>query len=169
MKKNFFFLVITFSFLIVQADAPGKKPMYQSDVTIQNVSKLADYDFYWQLEYDSARIFNADSTFIIPGSGGKPMDALLWAMNKKTKTTTDTIFFSNYYAPDYIIAIDTVRGNKLIYSKTTKQNNNAADAYEDSADGKGSGTNGYKKIILFSAISFAALIILVILFIKRKK
>lgn len=167
MKKT-----ITLLFLIsciqVIADTPGKKVMYESDISIKNTARLSDYIFYWKMQNDSAAMFHRDTTLSIPGSGGRPMNATLWAVNKKTNTSTDTLFFDNYYAPDFEITIDTVtQENKLLYSKKEISNNNGA------GDIAGSGSSEEKvsspsRMLLLSSISVIALVLLVWLFNRKR-
>lgn len=166
MKKAIFLFPL-FCFFIAQADVPGKRAMSDSKISIQNTSRLNGYGFYWRLEDDSARMFSHDSTFIIPGSGGRPMNATLWAVNKSTNASTDTIFFSNYYDPDYTITIDTVAGNKLLYSKSAVSNGNEGG---DSVKKNGYGANSSRsfRIMLFSGLSLTALVLLIGYYIKRK-
>ena len=168
MSKTIFF-VFTFLFCVsILGDTPGKKSMSDSRVTFNNIQHLGDYVFYWQGEYDSAYIVKSDTTLSIPGSGGKPLDAMFWGMNKKTKENTDTIFFSNYYSPDYLITIDTVtNGNKLIYLKSTLSNSNVGGDHDDIDDVEYA-KNSTTKIFLLAAISLIALLLLIWFFIKRK-
>src|SRR5437588_6644767 len=112
-------LVTNFAF----SDAHGKKTMTGSKLSFQNTRKFDQFDFYWKFENDSARLFNSDTSFIIPGSAGRPLEARFWAVNKKTKNHSDTLFFQNYYAPDYVIILDSA-GSKLGYHKTTLSNKN---------------------------------------------
>ena len=160
-------LIPLFCFFIANADAPGKRAMSDSKISIKNTSRLSEYNFYWKLEDDSVSMFNRDSTFTIPGSGGRPMNATLWAINKNTNASTDTIFFSNYYEPDYTITIDTVTGNKLLYSKSAVSNGNEGGDFADK-DGDGAKVSKSSRIMLFSGISLLALILLIGFFIRRK-
>lgn len=169
MIKKIIFSIACLYFFTATADAPGNKAVSDSKVTFKNVSKLTDYVFYWKGKLDSAK-FNIDSTFIIPGSRGVPMSALFWGINSKTNESTDSIYFDNYYAPDFIITLDTISNNKLLYSKSQVANSNdnsyyGANSGEGSADPKSS---GHTKIILFSVISLIALISLIWYFIRRK-
>ena len=170
MVRKILFALAYLHFYTANADAPGKRSMFESKVTFKSISKLSDYVFYWKGEYDSANAFNIDSTFIIPGSGGAPLSAIFWGMNKKTSESTDSIFFDNYYAPDFIITLDTISNNKLLYSKSKVANSNDGSYYgdnsgDDSGDSKSTGRNN---IILFSVISLIALILLIWYFIRRK-
>jgi len=169
MKRSITLLSL-FCFSIAIADSPGKKPMYESNISIKNTSRLGDYNFYWSVEGDSARVFSHDTSLTLPGSAGRPMNAILWAVNKKTNTSTDTLFFDNYYAPDYIITIDTVAANKLLYSRVTVANNNSNEEVDSSDKESGASSPGKRSRIMFLAgISLAALLVLVALFIRRKK
>lgn len=171
MIKKIVFSIAFLYFFIANADAPGKRSISESKVTFKNISKLSDYVFYWKGAYDSARLFTTDSSFIIPGSGGAPMRATCWGINKKTSESTDSIFFDNYYSPDFIITLDTISGNKLLYSKSQISNSNEGSYYGDRTDDKYADSNSgrFNNIILFSVISLIALILLIWYFIRRKK
>lgn len=168
MLKNVLFLICCLYFISANADAPGKRAMSESKISIKNTEKLSDYIFYWKGKYDTANVFYSDSTFSIPGSGGAPLDAIFWAVNKKTNVSTDSLFFSNYYAPDYVITLDTVAGTKILYAKGEISNSNAGGDYGGDKDYYDGGTTRSTKIILFSAISLIALILLIWFFIRRK-
>ena len=167
MIKKILLAVACLYFFTAYADAPGKRAMSDSKITFKNISKQSDHIFYWKGKYDSAQAFTIDSTFIIPGSGGAPMDGMVWGINKKTNISTDTIFFSNYYSPDFIITLDTISNNKLLYSKAQISNANDGGDYGDSTgDPKSPQKNN---ILLFSVISLIALVLLIWFFIRRKK
>ena len=136
MVKKIIFSIACLYFLNAQADAPGKRSMSDSKITFKNTGKLSGYTFYWQLQNDSAEAFTNDSTFIIPGSGGVPTRATVWGIDKKTSESTDSIFLDNYYAPDFIITLDTISGNKLLYSKDQKANGNDGGYYSDNSGDK---------------------------------
>lgn len=170
MAKKILFTIACLYFFTADADAPGKRAMSDSKITFKNISKQSDYIFYWKDKYDSAQAFTIDSSFIIPGSGGTPMNAMVWGINKKTNTSTDTIFFSNYYAPDFIITLDTISNNRLLYSQAQVSNGNDDGYYTDSTGDKSGDSRSLirNNIILFSVISLIALILLVWFFIRRK-
>ena len=168
MIKKILLLTLCLNLFETQADAPGKRSMFESKVTFKNIPRQGDYIFYWKGRYDSAHAFTIDSTFIIPGSGGAPMDGSFWGVNKNTNQSTDTLFFSNYYAPDFIIKLDTISNSKLLYSKEQVSNSNNGSYNGDNDYSKDEGTNRSTKIILFSSISLIALILLIWYFIRRK-
>lgn len=164
--KKIVVLLILFCCVKAIADTPGKKAMYESDISIKNTARLSNYVFYWKMEKDSAAMFHHDTTLSIPGSGGRPMNATLWAVNKKTNASTDTLFFDNYYAPDYEITIDTVTfENKLLYAKKEMANNNGAGDVSGSSNGESADPS---RVFLFSSISFIALILMVWFFARKR-
>lgn len=167
MIREFLFIFLCLCTIKSNADAPGKQPMSESKISIQNISRLADYDFYWQVEYDSAKSIMVDTILLIPSSGGAPYNAAFWGVHKTTKQSTDTLSFENYYAPDYLIMIDTIANNKFRYTKKEISNNNAGGVSGDKDD-LDYAKNSSTKIILLSAISLIALILLVWFFIRRK-
>ena len=167
MAKKILFAIACLYFFTAIADAPGKVAIADSKIIFKNIAKQSDHIFYWKGEYDSAKAFSADSTFIIPGSGGKPMNAMIWGVDKKTNASTDTIFFSNFYAPDFIVTIDTISNNKILCSKEQVANSNAGNYYGDSSADYSKPSNS-TTIILFSVVSLIALILLVWFFIRRK-
>jgi hypothetical protein len=153
--------------LTAGADTPGKKPMGDSRITVKNINRFSDYDFFWIGKYSNKMIIiKSDTTVAVPGSGGAPDNGLLWAVNRSSKTSTDTLYFENYYAPDYEVAIDTIDNNKLRYSKREISNNNSSGGIiADENEGSG----GNNMITLFATISLAALLMLVLFFMRRKK
>lgn len=166
MIKKLLLLIVSLYAFKINADTPGKQPMSSSKVTIQNINKVTGYDFYWQAEYDSARSITGDTILVIPSSGGAPYNATFWGVNRITKKSTDTLSFENYYAPDYVVTIDTIDNNKLRYTKNEIPNDNAGgvtgNANYDNT------TNRSAKIFMFAAISLIALILLIWFFIRRK-
>ena len=169
MKKTLLFLIAFLFFWIHSfADTPGKKAMSDSRISFKNIGNLSDYTFFWQGEYDSATIVKSDTTLIIPGSGGRPMNATFWAVNNKTQVNTDTIFLSNYYAPDYSISIDTVYGNKLSFTKNViSDHNSGGDRITDTID-KNRNSGQFSNIGILCAASLIALVLLLWLFIKKR-
>lgn len=163
MKKTFL-LIICLCVFKLKADTPGKQKMNSSKVTLRNINKLTGYDFYWQLKNDSAMSIMADTTLVIPSSGGAPYNAAFWGINRVTKVSTDTLSFENYYAPDYVVTIDSISNDNFRYTKSEMRNEIAGGVLGNDYPKK----NSRSEIILFSAISFTALILLIWLFIRRK-
>ena len=170
MKKISFSLSLILLSVIVFADTPGKKSMSDSKITFKKINHFGEYTFYWKGEYDSALVVAADTTLMVPRSGGKPMSAMFWGINKKTNELTDTLFLENYYSPDYVITLDTVYGNKLNYSKKEISNSNSSGDGGLAADYKDNGNSSdrFSKIAILSGTSIIALIFLVWYYIKRK-
>lgn len=165
MLKKFLLVFILMYAFKINADTPGKQRMSSSKVTLQNINKLTGYDFYWQLENDSSMPIMADTTLVIPSSGGAPYNAAFWGINRVTKASTDTLSFENYYAPDIVVTIDSIPNDNFRYTKNEMINDNAGGVLgNDNPDEK----NNRSEIILFSAISFTALILLIGFFIRRK-
>lgn len=165
MKKAFLLLICLCLFKL-KADTPGKQKMNSSKVTLQNINKLTGYDFYWQLKNDSPMLIMADTTLVIPSSGGAPYNAAFWGVNRGTKASTDTLSFENYYAPDYVVTIDSISNDNFRYTKNEMRNDNAGGVLGN--DDPGEKNNRSEKIILFSAISLTALVLLIWFFIRRK-
>ena len=166
MIRKLFVCILCISILNLNADTPGKQSMNSSKVVIENINRLTDYDFYWQPEYDSAKLVNSDTTFVIPSSGGAPYNATFWGVNKATKHSTDTLSFENYYAPDLLITVDSINNNKFHYSKKEISNSNAGGVLGDNNSTKPG--DRPTKLILYSSISLIALILLVWYFMRRK-
>ena len=166
MIKKILLLILCFNLFKTNADSPGNSPMDQNKVSFTNISRLSDYTFYWRLQEDSAAVFNRDSIFIIPGGRGAPRNAIFWGVNKKSTISTDTLSFSNYYSPDYVITVDTITAaNKILYTKHEISNSNSRTSFGDNTNDAPRRSN---KVILFSAISLVALVLLVWFFIRRK-
>ena len=166
IKKLGLQIIFIFLSLIIFADTPGKRSMSDSKIILKNTANFKDYIFYWKLENDSALVLNADTALTIPGSGGRPLSAMIWAVNKSTNANTDTLFLDNYYSPDYTIRIDTVYGNKLLYTRDKISNGNSlGDGLTYDAENRSDRTS---KISILVGTSLIALIFLIWYFIKRK-
>ncbi|MBS1510897.1 MAG: hypothetical protein JST86_08660 [Bacteroidetes bacterium] len=117
-----FFSITDFSF----ADTPGKREMHDSKITFQDVSKCSPYVFYWgQAGMDHAEdtISNDKSVFLM-ASRGAPYQYQFWGINTKTKKSTDTIFFGNYYSPDYVIILKGIHKDSIVYDQKELSNAN---------------------------------------------
>lgn len=180
MLKRVFLSAIGMVLLqMAMADSPGKREMHPSKVTFQNIQQLAGYTFYYQFHYSgNTGTFTADTTLIIPPSGGAPDEVQVWAINNKSKKSTDTITFSNYYAPDEVIILSGIKNDSLLYTKAGLSNNNeiVSDTNTGSITNKelvkeaeAVKKNHYYKIVAYSGAAVIALTALVWFFIKRKK
>jgi hypothetical protein len=181
MKKLTFTIIFIWAVILVRADEPGKKPNNPCRVTLQNVGSLKDYTCYWKKHYeDSTIIIVNDSSIIIPGSGGAPDGAEFWAINKKTKKSTDTIRFANHYSPDYVLILAGVNNDSIQYKTTELSNENryvetskadtGAIANKDIvADAEKSEKKHYSKIILLCAGAALAAGLLLWLYFRRRK
>jgi hypothetical protein len=171
-----FFLSALFSF----ADTPGKKEMYESKITFQNINKISHYTWYWQMD-NSTEInsFRTDTSFYMSASKGAPVTYKFWGTNGITSPamSTDTILFHNYYSPDYVIIINGIDGVKIQYTQKELSNKNKienegnTDDITDKqliADAKKAKQSHYVKIGGFIALGVGALVG-IILFLKRKK
>lgn len=164
---------------MAMADTPGKKAMHASKVTFQNVQQLAGYTFYYHFHYgDNTGSFTADTTLVIPPSGGAPDDFALWAINNKTNKSTDTITFSNYYSPDEVILLSGIKNDSLLYTKATLSNSNEIVSDSNTRnitnkelvqEAESIKRNHYYKIAAYSGAALIALAALVWFFIKRRK
>ncbi|MEO5646820.1 MAG: hypothetical protein ABIQ56_00580 [Chitinophagaceae bacterium] len=162
------------------ADEPGKRHMEDSKVTFQDLGKWKDYEFHWEAEYGSRGLLYGDTTVILPRTSGAPGDAFFWALNKTTGKSTDTIFFSNYYDPDYVIILKSISGDSLKY-KMTKLSNANATGDEDKGglgdiknqklieDARVHAYSKNTKYLLMIGLPVLALIIMIVYFIIRRK
>jgi hypothetical protein len=163
---------------IAIADSPGKKEMHESKVSFQNVQQLAGYTFYYQFHYSgNTGTFTADTTLVIPPSGGAPDGVELWAINNKTKKSTDTITFNNYYSPDEVIIISGLKNDSITYTKTGLSNSNEIVSDTNTAvitnkelvkEAESVKKNHYYKIAAYSGAALIALAALVWFFIRRR-
>jgi LPXTG-motif cell wall-anchored protein len=161
------------------ADTPGKAKMHESKVSFQNVKQLKDYTFYYDFNYgDNHGAITADTSLIIPPSGGAPDGFIFWGINNRTKKSTDTILFSNYYAADAVIILSAVKNDSIQYSNTPLSNANEilSEGNTDNisnkqliADAKKAKQNHYIKVGLFSLAGAAALGGLIWFFLRRRK
>jgi hypothetical protein len=161
------------------ADTPGKATNHPNKVTLQNVAALKEYTLYWHKHYgDTTIIVNADTSLVIPGSGGAPDGADFWGIHKKTNRSTDTLHFDNYYDPDYVVILNGVSQDSIRYNKEqlTNANEVVETANKDSIANKQLVIDAEKmqkshllKNILLGALAGAALGGLVWFFVRRKK
>lgn len=186
MRLNRSYSTLIFSFLLLlnfhaHADMPGKKSMADSKVTFQDLNKYTDWEFHWESEYANGNgILKTDTSVSIPGSNGKPASAYFYATNKKTGESTDSIEFSNYYAPDYVVIIKGISADSLKYTKVALTNDNA-DGDEDHGglqdvknsqlleDARAKAYSRNTKYFLYIGLPILALIIMIQYFRKRKK
>jgi LPXTG-motif cell wall-anchored protein len=161
------------------ADTPGKATNHPSTVTLQNVAALQNYTLYWHKHYgDSTLTITADTSIAIPGSGGAPDGAEFWGIHKKTGKSTDTLSFSNYYDPDYVVILSGVRNDSIRYQKELLSNRNetVATVNPDSIANQQLVTDAEKVVrnktftnVLLGAAAGAALGGLAWFFIRRRK
>jgi hypothetical protein len=164
---------------IAMADTPGKATNHPNKVTLQNVAALQDYTLYWHKHYgDTTLVVAADTSLIIPGSGGAPDGAEFWGIHKKTKRSTDTLHFDNYYDPDYVVILSGVSQDSIRYNQQqlTNANEVVETANKDSIankqlvfDAEKMQQNHTLKNVLLGALAGAALGGLTWFFIKRRK
>jgi hypothetical protein len=179
MKQLSLCIVSLLSASVCMADTPGKATNHPSKVTLQNVSSLNDYTLYWKKHYDDTTIIVTDDTsLVIPGSGGAPDEAWFWGIHKKTNKSTDTITFSNYYDPDYVLLLNGMRGDSIRYmqDELSNQNEIVKTANKDSINNKQLVLDAEKvtrnhtlKNVLLGALAGAALGGLTWFFIRRRK
>jgi hypothetical protein len=179
MKQILISFLLSSTILTAAADTPGKATNHASKVTLQNVSSLGDYTLYWRKHYhDTTIIVTGDTSLVIPGSGGAPDGATFWGIHKKTKKSTDTITFSNYYDPDYVLLLNGMRGDSIRYmqDELSNQNEIVKTANKDSISNKQLVLDAEKvtrnhtlKNVLLGALAGAALGGLTWFFIRRRK
>ncbi len=179
MKQLLIILFSSGNILTALADTPGKATNHPSKITLQNVTSLSDYTLYWKKHYqDTTIIVTADTSLVIPGSGGAPDEAWFWGIHKKTNKSTDTITFANYYDPDYVLLLNGMRGDSIRYMQEELSNENeiVKTANKDSINNKQLVLDAEKvtrnhtiKNVLLGALTGAALGGLTWFFIRRRK
>jgi hypothetical protein len=179
MKQLLIILLLISNIAPAIADTPGKATNHPNKVTLQNAASLSEYTLYWKKHYaDTTIIVTGDTSLVIPGSGGAPDGAEFWGINKKTKKSTDTIIFSNYYAPDYVLLLNGMQGDSIRYmqEKLSNQNEIVKTGNKDSisnkqlvADAEKITKNNQLRNILLGALAGAALGGLTWFFIRRRK
>lgn len=166
MFKTFLLALALLTASFACADVPGKATMYDSKVNFQHIPALKEYVFYWQ-QRDRDRIkVTSDTGFDIQSSRGAPYRAMFWGVSKSSNLSTDTLEFANYYAPDYLLIIDSVVNNKIRFVKVELSNRNetVTEKHMDLIQNKTLVTearkakrNHYTRIILLSLAAAAAI------------
>jgi|GEM_PF-2021902 len=160
------FLFACFSPAFAFADMPGKATMYDSKVNFQHITALKDYVFYWQQRDREVIKVTSDTGFDIQSSRGAPYRALFWGISKSSNLSTDTLEFANYYAPDYLLIIDSVVNNKIRFVKVELSNRNETvtekhtDLIQDKTlvtEARKAKRNHYTRIILLSLAAATAI------------
>jgi hypothetical protein len=179
MKQLLMILFLTGIVIPAIADTPGKATNHPCKVTLQNVSSLSEYTLYWKKHYgDTTIVVTSDTSIIIPGSGGAPDGAEFWGIHKKTEKSTDTIQFSNYYNPDYVLLLNGMRGDSIRYMQDVLSNENKIVKTENQdsitnkqlvLDAEKVARNQSLKNILLGALAGAALGGLTWFFIRKQK
>lgn len=179
MKKILVTCIAISCIIISKADEPGKPVNHDRRITIQNMVSLKDYTCYWHKHYaDSTIVLSSDTMMLIPGSGGVPDGAEFWAVNNKTKKSTDTIYLYNHYDADLVMALEGVTGNTISYSPTSLTNENKLVETKDTntvnnkelvKEAEAESKKHYTKIILLCSGAALAIGLLVWLYIKRKR
>lgn len=151
--------------------------MSDSRITFQDVGKMSGYDLVWVRKYDTNKIiFHSDTTLILPSSGGAPDNAIVWAIDKRTGASTDSIIFENYYAPDYVIILDSSRNGKLLFQKKTLSNANETSDDDTSGiankelikEAERTKTDHNTKITILALSSVLALTAIIFFFVHRR-
>lgn len=178
-KKLVAFSTAVFCCICLLADTPGKAVMHDSKISFQGINNITGYSFYWAMERGgNADAVTTDTSFYLMASHGAPYSYSFWAINNNTKKSTDTIHFSNYYSPDYVIILNAVTNDSVYYTRKELSNANEMvnEGNTDSiankqlvADAKAVKRNHYVKISLFVFAALAATGGLIWFFVRRKK
>ncbi|MGC4101356.1 LPXTG cell wall anchor domain-containing protein [Ferruginibacter sp.] len=161
------------------ADTPGKAEMHSSKISFQGIKDMTGYTFYWSgKNMDNAEAITADTSLDMMSSHGAPFSYWFWAVNSSTKKSTDTVLFSNYYSPDYVIILHAIKNDSLYFSKQELSNANkiVSEGNTDSisnkqlvADAKAAKRGHYTNIILYSVAGLAGLAGIIWFFVRRRK
>ena len=178
-RKRILFTAIIFYCTYLFADTPGKATMHDSKINFQGIKNISGYTFYWDVErVGKPDVITTDSSFYMAATHGAPIQYSFWAINTATQKSTDTIYFSNYYSPDYVVILNAVKNDAIQYSLIELSNANeiVSEGNTDSiankqliADAKSAKRNHYIKVSLFSLAGAAALGGLTWFFIRRRK
>jgi hypothetical protein len=177
--KLFVLLIAVICCCNIKADTPGKATMHESKITFQAIKTIPGYTFYWAMERGGdADTLTADTSLYMAASQGAPYAYIFWGVNDINRRSTDTIHFSNYYAPDYVIILNVVKENVISYTKKELSNANdiVSEGNTDSisnkqliADAKAAKRKHYVKISLFVLAGIVALGGLICFFVRRRK
>lgn len=172
-------MTAVFFCLFAKADSPGKREMKPCKVSFQNIKQWNNYTFHYSFHYgDAAGLLQADTSLVIPGSGGAPDGFAFWAIHNKTGKSTDTVTFYNYYDPDKVIILTGFKGDSIRYSNAELSNANEIvtstntdsiankTLVEEAASVK---RNHYYKIAAYSGAALIALAALTWFFLKKRK
>lgn len=178
--KQLLTVFLFFSLSYTFADTPGKRKMFDSKISFQNIVKFSNYTFYWSAAgvQQNNVILISDTSQYMSATGGAPMDYFLWAVNNQTKKSTDTVSFHNYYSPDYVVIINEIKEDSILYNRLELSNKNTIVSETNTneindktliADAKKAKQNHYLKIGGFITLGLAALGGIVWFFKRKKK
>ncbi len=179
LKKTITFIAAVFYCGYLLADTPGKAEMYGSNITFEGVKNIGGYSFYWSMErMDSVDKVTEDATFYMMPTHGAPVSYCFWGINNNTKKSTDTVYFHNYYSPDYVILLNGVKKDSIYYTQKELSNANSivSEGNTDSiankqlvAAAKAAKRKHYVKVGGFIAAGVVALGVLLWFFVRRRK
>jgi len=166
MKKIILFaLVVCFITGLAYADMPGNKPRPDVYLHVITTDSVKQYNFFYKGDYSEADSTLSD-TIWLNGGMGKPYGVTIWGIHKKTKQSTDTIFFDN--SGNHIIAtINNVTAGKIQFSEAALTVGN--DYTETSEDQQESAAPSPEKSNLLLYLSSAALVLLIVYFIAKRR
>lgn len=161
------------------ADTPGKAAMHDSRISFQGIKNIGGYTFYWSMErMPGADTVSTDASFYMMSTHGAPVSYCFWGINNSTKKSTDTVYFHNYYSPDYVVILNAVKNDSIYY--TQQELSNANDIVQEGntdsisnkqlvADAKTARRKHYVKVSLFYLAGIAGLAGLIWFFVRRRK
>ena len=179
LKKVIALFAVFFCIAGSFADTPGKATMYDSKISFQGVKDITGYTFFWTVERsDKADTITNDVSLNMMQSRGAPYSYLFWGISNSTKKSTDTIYFSNYYSPDYVIILNAVKNDSIYY--TSKELSNANQIVNEGntdsvankqlvADAMAAKRKHYTKFGLLALAGVVALGGLIWFFVRRNK
>lgn len=178
-KKIIPLVVVFFCMANSFADTPGKATMYDSKISFQGIKNLTGYTFFWAMDRsDKTDTINNDVSLNMMSSRGAPYSYSFWGISNSTKKSTDTIQFSNYYSPDYVIILNAVKNDSIYYTRKELSNANGivSEGNTDSiankqlvADAMATKHKHYTKFGLFALAGAVALGGLIWFFVTRRK
>lgn len=150
------------------ADVPGNKPRASYDVTLTGLQQFPDYTFFAK-GYDQAYIIKDSAVIHIAGGFGAPRCTEIWAVNIKTNSHTDTLYFCGGDEKKSMKIILHISNNHLGFGKIIATKKIINDSQNINIVGDIYSNRDRIFMYLISACSFVGLIVMTFFVWKKNK